>query len=316
MKILVVGAGATGGFFGARLAQAGRDVTFLVRPRRAAVLRARGLRLTGLGADDVIAPKLVTPGAITAPYDLVLVSVKASSLASALDGAAPGVGPYTAVVPFLNGIAHLDVLNTRFGASAVLGGVVKVVTMVNDDGDIVRLDPLAMMTIGEQDGRSSARLREIGSALDRCGFDLSVSSDIVTAMWHKWVFISTLGALTSLMRGTVGDVVAAPGGERLGPAILAEAAAVSSAAGRPVPAEEFAAIASGITEAGSMDTASMYRDVVAGQITEVEHILGDLIARARVFGVDTPLLDLATLNLRVHQQRVAPATDRIPSIAS
>ena len=114
-----------------------------------------------------------------------------------------------------------------------------------------------------------------------CGFDLSVSSDIITAMWHKWVFISTLGALTSLMRGTVGDVVAAPGGERVGPAILAEAAAVSAAAGRPVPAEEFAATAAGITEAGSTDTASMYRDVAAGRPTEVEHILGDLTARAR-----------------------------------
>ncbi|GAA4619788.1 ketopantoate reductase family protein [Actinoallomurus vinaceus] len=305
MKILVIGAGATGGFFGFRLAQAGRDVTFLVRPRRAAVLRERGLRLTGLDADDVLVPKLVTPGEIAAPYDLVLVSVKAGSLVSALDDAAPAVGPRTAVVPFLNGIAHMDVLNTRFGTQAVLGGVVKVVTMVNDEGDIVRLDPLAMMTIGEQDGRSSPRLREIEQTLAGSGFDLSVSSAIITAMWHKWVFISTLGALTSLMRGTVGDVVAAPGGERLGPAILAEAAAVSAAVGRPVPAEELAATAAGMTEAGSTDTASIYRDVAAGHPTEVEHILGDLTARARVLGVNTPLLDLATMNLRVHQKRVA-----------
>ncbi|MEV0405518.1 ketopantoate reductase family protein [Actinoallomurus sp. NPDC050550] len=309
MKILVIGAGATGGFFGARLAQAGRDVTFLVRPRRAAVLRERGLRLTGLDAHDVLAPKLVTPGEIAAPYDLLLISVKAGSLVSALDDAAPAVGPRTAVVPFLNGIAHMDMLNTRFGAPAVLGGVVKVVTMLNDEGDIVRLDPLATMTIGEQDGRSSPRLREIEQTLAGSGFDLSVSSDIITAMWHKWVFISTLGALTSLMRGTVGDVVAVPGGERLGPAVLGEAAAVSAAAGRPVPTGELAATAAGVTEAGSTDTASMYRDVTAGRPTEVEHILGDLTARARVLGVSTPLLDLATLNLRVHQKRVAAAAD-------
>ncbi|MEV5750530.1 2-dehydropantoate 2-reductase [Actinoallomurus sp. NPDC052308] len=309
MKILVIGAGATGGFFGARLAQAGRDVTFLVRPRRAAVLRERGLRLTGLGAHEVLAPKLVTPGEIAAPYDLVLVSVKAGSLTSALDDAAPAVGPRTAVVPFLNGIAHMGILNTRFGAPAVLGGVVKVVTMVDDEGDIVRLDPLATMAIGEQDGRSSPRLREIEQTLAGSGFDLSVSTDIITAMWHKWVFISTLGALTALMRGTVGDVVAVPGGELLGPAILAEAAAVSASAGHPVPAEELAATAAGMTEAGSTDTASLYRDVAAGRPTEVEHILGDLTARARVLGVNTPLLDLAALNLRVHQKRVAAAAD-------
>jgi 2-dehydropantoate 2-reductase len=307
MKILVVGAGATGGFFGLRLAQAGRDVTFLVRPHRAAVLRDRGLRLTGQGADEVLVPKLVTAGDIASPYDLVLVSVKADLLPSALGDAAPAVGPHTTVVPFLNGVAHMDVLNARFGTSAVLGGVVKVVTMVDDAGDIVRLAPLASMTIGEQDGHSSRRLAEIGQTLSGAGFDLSLSPDIITAMWRKWVFISTLGALTSLMRGAVGEVVAVPGGERLGPAILAEAAAVSAAAGHPIPSDELDMVTAVVTEAGSKDTASIYRDLAAARPTEVEHIFGDLTARARALGVSTPLLDLATLNLRVHQNRVTTA---------
>ncbi|MEU4225202.1 2-dehydropantoate 2-reductase [Nonomuraea sp. NPDC026600] len=307
MKILVVGAGATGGFFGLRLAQAGRDVTFLVRPRRAELLRERGLRLTGLDADDVLVPKLVTAREIAEPYDLMLVSVKADFLPSALGDAAPAVGPHTAVVPFLNGIAHMDVLNARFGAPAVLGGVVKAITMLDDAGDIVQLAPLAAIMVGEQDGRSSPRLGAIEQTLTGAGFDLSVSPDIITAMWHKWVFISTLGALTSLMRGAVGDVVAVPGGERLGPAILAEAAAVSAAAGHPVPAPQLDATSAVVTEQGSPDTASIYRDLAAGRPTEVEHILGDLTARARALGVNTPLLDLATLNLRVHQQRVTSA---------
>lgn len=161
MKILVIGAGATGGFLGARLARAGRDVTFLVRPRRAEVLRERGLRLTGQGEPEVLAPRLVTPGAATGRYDLVLVSVKAAALATALDDAAPAIGPGTTVVPFLNGMAHMDVLNSRFGADAVLGGVVMVATMVDDEGDIVRLDPLAAMKVGAQDGGASARLEEV-----------------------------------------------------------------------------------------------------------------------------------------------------------
>lgn len=307
MRILVIGAGATGGFFGLRLAQAGRDVTFLVRPRRAELLRERGLRLTGPDADDVLVPKVVTANEIAEPYDLVLVSVKADSLPSALDDAAAAVGSHTVVVPFLNGIAHMDVLNARFGAPAVLGGVVKSVTMVDDAGDIVQFAPLASMTVGRQDGRSSPRLDAIERALSGAGFDLSVSPDIIAAMWHKWVFISTLGALTSLMRGAVGEIVAVPGGERLGPAILAEAAAVSAAAGHPVPAGQLDATAATVTEAGSPDTASIYRDLAAGRPTEVEHVLGDLTARARTLGVRTPLLDLATLNLRVHQNRVTSA---------
>lgn len=126
-------------------------------------------------------------------------------------------------------------------------------------------------------------------------------------MWHKWVFISTLGALTSLLRGTVGDIVAVPGGERIGLALLAEAAAVSAAAGHPVPDGTAAMVAATVTRAGSADTASIYRDAAAGRPTEVEHILGDLTARARTFGVDTPLLDLATMNLRVHQRRLEGA---------
>jgi 2-dehydropantoate 2-reductase len=156
MTILVVGAGATGGYFGARLAQAGRDVTFLVRPGRAGQLRERGLRIVGPGADadarQVVRPKLVMAGELTEPADVVLVSVKATALDQAIADFAPAVGPRTAVVPFLNGMAHLAKLNKRFGESAVLGGVVVVSAQLNDEGDIVQLTPPATMTIGTQDG--------------------------------------------------------------------------------------------------------------------------------------------------------------------
>ncbi|MEV6650831.1 2-dehydropantoate 2-reductase N-terminal domain-containing protein [Streptomyces sp. NPDC051219] len=133
MKILVTGAGATGGFFGARLARAGRDVTFLVRPHRAAVLRRRGLRITGLGAEEVIVPQLVTATELAGPYDVVLLSVKATALEQAMEDVAPAIGPRTAIVPVLNGLAHLDELNARFGGRAVMGGVAKVVTTLNGE---------------------------------------------------------------------------------------------------------------------------------------------------------------------------------------
>jgi 2-dehydropantoate 2-reductase len=162
MRILVVGAGATGGYFGGRLARAGRDVTFLVRPRRAEVLRARGLRIVGLGEEESIEPRLVTAAELDGPYDVVLVTVKASGLDQALEDAAPAVGPDTAVIPFLNGMAHLDVLNTRFGKESVLGGVVKVVASVNDDGDIERYAPLSTFEFGEQDGTRSRGCRTCG----------------------------------------------------------------------------------------------------------------------------------------------------------
>ncbi|MEU2628357.1 2-dehydropantoate 2-reductase [Kitasatospora sp. NPDC007106] len=313
MRILVVGAGATGGFFGGRLAQAGRDVTFLVRPRRAEVLRERGLRIVGPGTEEVLRPALVLPGELDGAYDLVLLSVKARALPRALADLAPAIGPGTVVLPFLNGLAHLDAVIERFGSTTALGGVVKVMASLDADGDVRILGTLdgttvGDMAIGELAGGSSARIERLGRELSGAGFDLTVSTDVRTAMWHKWAFISTLGALTALMRGTVGDIVAA-GGAWLGPALLAETAAVAKAAGHPLTEAQLSGITAGLTLEGSTDTASLYRDTAAGLPTEGEHVLGDLTARARTLGIKTPLLDLATLQLRVHDHRLATAAE-------
>ncbi len=307
MRILVVGAGATGGYFGARLAMAGRDVTFLVRPRRAAVLRERGLRIVGLGEEQVIEPKLVTAAELTAPYDLILMSVKATGLAAAIEDVAPAVGPDTTIIPFLNGMAHLDALDARFGRQAVLGGIVMVATMVDDAGDIVRLGPQQSVLIGERNGGGTARLRGIEAELGGAGFDFAVRQDITAGMWAKWVFISSISAVTCLMRAPIGDVVAVPGGAEFGPAVVAEGAAIAAAAGFPVPEEYLAGVRATVTQQGAPTTSSLYRDLVAGQPTEVEQVFGDLVARARALSVATPLLDLTTLHLRVHQYRTKRA---------
>ncbi|MCZ4124706.1 2-dehydropantoate 2-reductase [Streptomyces sp. H39-S7] len=308
MRILVVGAGATGGFFGALLVKAGRDVTFLVRPNRAAALRERGLRLTGLGEEEVITPQLVTAAELTAPYDLVLLSVKATALQQAIDDVAPAIGPRTSIVPLLNGMAQLGELTARFGARPVLGGVAKVVTTLNAEGDIVRLASLAHLEIGEQDGSPSARLEDLRTVLEGAGITVGVPEDIVAAMWHKWVFITTIGAVTCLMRGTVGDVNAVPGGSAFALAVLAEAGAVAAAAGYTVPEGQLDVIGRMVTQDAPF-ASSLYRDVVAGHPTEAEHIFGDFLDHARTLRVDTPLLDLATLHLRVHQHRAAEATE-------
>lgn len=303
-RILVVGAGATGGFFGARLAQHGRDVTFLVRPPRAAALRRDGLRVTGLGGTDVIAVQTVTAADLSGVYDVVLLSVKATGLSQALDDLAPAAGPDTVIVPFLNGLAHMEVLNGRFGAQRVLGAAVRVISALDADGTIVQLAPLASITIGAQNGTPPSRAQDVAGLLSGAGFDVQATGGIVAAMWHKWVFIASLGALTCLARGTVGEVAAVPGGSGLALDILDEAAAVAAAAGYPVPPAEREAAAGFLTKPGSAASASMYRDLQAGRRTEVEHVFGDLISRARSLGVATPLLDAATLAMRVHDARL------------
>jgi 2-dehydropantoate 2-reductase len=302
VKILVAGAGATGGYFGGRLAQAGRDVTFLVREGRADVLSRRGLRITGLGKSDVITPKLVTANELTEPFDVVVVTVKAAGLPAVIASLAPAVGPDTVIIPFLNGMAHMDALGAAFGAGKVLGGVVRVSTTINDDGDILQLHPIATWDIGEQTGPPTERVNRILAEIDVPGFDASAIPDALAAMWHKWVFIVTAGVVTCLMRGPVGDIVAVPGGTGFVHAALAEAGAVSTAAGYPVPEGETAMAVGLLTQAGSPFTSSLYRDVTAGLPNETEHLLGDFTARARHLGVDTPLTDLALMQLRVSER--------------
>jgi 2-dehydropantoate 2-reductase len=310
MTILVVGAGATGGYFGTRLAQAGRDVTFLVHPHRAEQLRERGLRIVGPGArahtGQAVRPNLVMAGELTEPADVVILSVKATALEAAIADFAAAVGPHTAVVPFLNGMSHLTVLNKRFGEPAVLGGVIEVATQLNDEGDIVQLAPLATLIIGTQDGTGTTRLQAAYDQLSGAGFDASISDEIVGRMWQKWVLVATVGALTCLMRGSVGEIVAVPGGRDLGPAILAEASGVAAAAGYPVPADAITRTTRMITEAGSALNSSMSRDVAEGRHAEVEQVLADLARRGADHGVKTPLFDLATMQLRIHNNSLHP----------
>ncbi|GHH80219.1 2-dehydropantoate 2-reductase [Streptomyces sulfonofaciens] len=304
MKILIAGAGAVGGVVGAALLGGGREVTFLVRPARAERLRERGLRVATGEDTQVLRPDAVTADRLEGPYDLVLLAVKAAALAQVTDDLAPAVGPGTAIVPFLNGMAHMDALTGRFG-TAVLGGTLKVAAQLGDDGTVVLMAPGIRIEVGELDGADTPRLGTVVAALDVPGIEVHGRSDIVDAMWAKWVFIAAVGAVTSLMRAPVGDVVAVPGGTRFAEAVLDEIAGVARASGHRVAAADLAATGAVLTAPGSPTTSSLARDLVAGRPTEVDSVLGDLCDRARDLGAPVPLTEAATLALRVHDQRVA-----------
>ena len=304
MRILVIGAGATGGLFGARLATAGRDVTFLVRPRRAELLRERGLRVHGAGQDLLVRPKLLVTGEITETYDAILVSVKATGLERAIEDFAPAVGPDTLIMPFLNGMRHLDALDKRFGADRVLGGVVRVQTTVDPNGDILRVGELEDMAYGARAGTAPKRLAELHETLSGAGFPAELSEHIDADMWSKWVFIASLGGATCLLHGTIGEIVAA-GGARFAADLVDECTAVAAAAGYPLSQQVHDGLRAYATKPGSPAATSMYRDLSNGYPTEAEHLLGDLLDRARQFDVPAPVLELATVSLRVYENRLA-----------
>jgi 2-dehydropantoate 2-reductase len=305
MRLLVVGAGSTGGYFGGRLAQAGRDVTFLVRPARAERLRATGLQIVSPHGDVTLAPNIVTAGGIEAPYDAILLTVKAFSLDAALDDLAPAVGPDTMILPVLNGMKHVDTLIAHFGRQAVAGCVCKVATYVDDQGRIVQLNKLQDLAYGEMNGLPSPRIRQLDEFMQGAAFDARLSPTIEREMWEKWVLLATLGGICCLMRGSIGDVEAAPNGAAFALGFLDEVTSVVTAAGHP-PSEAFLANARAtLTQKGSAMTSSMYRDLQQGHPVEVEQIIGDLFARGQALGIATPLIAAAFTHLSVYQAKIA-----------
>lgn len=303
MRILVVGAGATGGYFGARLAAAGKDVTFLVRPARAAKLGETGLQVISPHGDLTLRPKLVLADGIGEPFDVVLLAVKGFTLDAVLADFAPAVGPETMIVPFLNGMRHIDLLRARFGANAVLGGVCHIAATLDEGGRIVQLAKFQHLTYGELTGTVSARAERLDHAMQGAGFEARLSRTIVQDMWDKWILLATTGGITCLMRGTIGEVEAARGGSAFAVALLSEVVAIAQAAGHP-PTEEFVKeTRRRITEKGSNVVTSMYRDLTHGNPVEAEQILGDLVARGKVSDVPAPLLAAAFTHLSVYEQR-------------
>jgi 2-dehydropantoate 2-reductase len=302
MRILIVGAGAVGGYFGGRLAQAGRDVTFLVRPARAKQLRQNGLRITSSHGDAILTPKLVSAEELDTSYDLVFLSVKAYALEAAMNDFAAAVGPETMIFPVLNGMRHIDLLAKRFGEHAVIGGVCLVASEIDDEGRIVQLADFQQLVYGERNGETTPRLQTLHATLQGAGFDARLSTDIMQAMWEKWVQLASLGAITCLMRGTIGQIVAVPGGADLSLKMLDESATIATACGHKPSEALLARHAAAMTASGSRLTSSMYRDLRKGARVEADHILGDLIERGDAHGVATPLLQAAFVNLRVYQR--------------
>ena len=305
MRFLIAGAGAVGGFVGARLAGAGQDVSLLVRPHRVAELRDDGLRVTGPDGTRTVRPSVVTAGQLTSGYDAIVLAVKSEAgvLRQVMDDIAPAVTPPAMIVPFLNGMAHVGPLTARFGP-AVVGGTVRVATELEDDGTIRALSPGFEVEVGELDGSPSARIAELAAAFRAAGAQVAVRDDIIGAMWAKWVFIASIGAVTSLMRATAGEIVAVPGGDRFARSVISEAAATAAAAGHPAPADVLRAAEQALTTPGSPATSSLSRDLSMNRPTEVEAVLADLADRARAAGTATPLIDLAVLALRIHNRRL------------
>ncbi len=303
MKLLVLGAGGIGGYFGGRLAQAGADVTFLVRPKRREQMGADGLRIESPLGNAQLQVKTVLAEALKPGYDAVLFTCKAYDLDSAMDAIAPAMEGPCAVIPMLNGIAHFERLDERFGREKVMGGSCQINATLRKDGVVVHGDPLQRILFGERDKSKSARGQAFADLLAASSLEWKYSDDIEQDLWEKVVFLSALAAATCLFRANVREIIAAPGGKEAMERLLLANAAIATAEGHAPRPQVIEPMRKRLTDPEGLWSASMLRDLEGGGQVEADHVVGWMLERARRHGIDDTVLSLAYTHLKAYEAR-------------
>jgi 2-dehydropantoate 2-reductase len=303
LKVLVLGTGGVGGYFGGRLVESGATVIFLVRPERKAQLEAHGLRIKSRLGDATLSVDARLKSEIGSDYDLVLLACKAYDLGSAIESIAPAMAGSAGVLAFLNGIAHLDVLNRHFGEDRVLGGTAKIAVTLTRDGVIDHLNDWCTITFGEQRNQVSSRVVELKSLFDKTSVDARVSQDIRRDLWLKLVHLHTVASMTSLMRANVGEIVSSSGGAELFQRVLETNIAIATREGYTPDVQFIANYRSLFSQSDSTYEASLLRDIEQGRLIESDHILGFMLERCRAHGFADHLHMLAFLAAKAYETR-------------
>ena len=305
MRVIVLGAGATGGYFGGRLLEAGAEVSFLVRPARAERLKSTGLRIASPDGDASLKPALIVAGepAGRSEFGCALLACKAYDLEDAIATLSTHVGPQTMVLPLLNGMRHLERLDAAFGAGRVLGGLCGISSTLDDDGTIRHFSIPPRLVFGERAGGITPRVEALAAVMKGAKFEGRASDDIMQEMWEKVTVLAAMAAATCLMRAPVGAIVSSPGGSEFTKAMIDETVAIAAASGHaPRPAIHDRMVKM-MTDPTSKLSASMLRDIERGGPTEGDHILGDMVGRGRALGIDTPNLERASLHLSTYERQ-------------
>jgi 2-dehydropantoate 2-reductase len=298
MKILILGAGGIGGYFGAQLLRSGADVTFLLREKRQALIAAEGLRIETPHGNFTVQPPTVTASSVTPIYDLIILAPKSYDLDDALAALENARGS-AVVLPFLNGIEHLAALDAKFGRAAVMGGVAHIAAMITETGAVRQLNDIHSLTVGPRVPAHAELAKDFIALCGKAPFTSVYAANIEQALWDKWVFLAALAGMTTLCRGSVGEILATPYGEGLIRQMYDECCAVARLSGYPPgPAATQRALGMLIAP-GSPFTASMLRDLLAGQRTEHQHILGAMAERGMAHGLPMDLMRLAHTHLAV-----------------
>jgi 2-dehydropantoate 2-reductase len=301
VKILVLGAGAVGGYFGGRLAEQGSDVTFLIREQRRDLLREQGLRVQSVHGDFTAWPQLIVSGEQASAFDVVLLTSKAYHLEESIAAIRPYVGEQTVIIPLLNGIAHIARLQAEFGPERVLGGLCYIESTLREDGVVVQTSPMHEVVFGQLTAASSERIARIQELFSGTQASFRLSENIDRDMWHKYLFITVFSGVTTLVRSAIGPIREAVYGKEIIQQLFAEVAAIIRAEGAPIDVDIEAKQWKVISKQKATMKSSMLRDMEKGGAIEVDHLQGYLLQLAEKYEIESNLLQTVYHNLKVYE---------------
>lgn len=315
MKIAVVGAGGVGGYFGARLAAAGEDVTFIARGPHLEAMGKAGLVVRSPRGDLHLQPVRATrdPAAV-GPVDLIIIAVKLWSTEEAVESAKPLLGPHTGVISFQNGVDAVDILIRRLGRDHAMGGVAHIAAMIEAPGVIRHNGTMAKLTFGELDGAPSPRAKAFLEACTRAGIEAYLSGHIQRAIWEKFVFLVGLSGMTCLTRMPIGPIREDPLTREMLRDVMSEVVAVARARGIELPADTVDRQMQFTDRLPQNMVSSMLGDLRRGNRLEVEWLSGAVVRQGQEAGVPTPLNRAIYAALKLHADgAVAPEGLRSPN---
>ncbi|WP_078554064.1 ketopantoate reductase family protein [Bacillus alkalicellulosilyticus] len=304
MKVLILGAGGVGGYFGGRLLEKGVDVTFLVREKRMLHLQKNGLVINSIHGNIKKHVTTIRSGMTHAPFDIIILTNKAYHLAQALDDIEPFVGKNTVIIPLLNGIKHLQIIVDRYGEEKVMGGLCFIETTLDQEGNIIQTSQVHDMVFGERNGERTKRAEQIAELFKMKSTTFRLSKNIMQDMWHKYMFITVLSGITTLMRSSIGPIQHDDYGKRLIRELFTEVEEIMLRVGAPIAEGMIDKYMVVMNKQDDTMKSSMLRDIEKGGEIEGDHLQGYLVSLADQYGIQAPLLRIVYKHLQVYEHNL------------
>lgn len=302
MRILVLGAGGIGGYFGGRLAENHKNVTFLVRPKRKSYLERNALVIHSHNGDYSFTPQLITRENHAEPFDVILLSSKSYHLEQAIDDLKPFVGDHTVIIPLLNGVAHIPKLQAVFGKNKIMGGYCIIETSLNATGEVIQTSDFDKLFFGELDGTNSERAKLIEDTFANTKSEFILTSDIERGMWQKYLMITVLSSVTTMMHAPIGPIRDSEGGTDFIKSLYEEVSSIMRSHQVPIDKIIVDKYMKGLSKLSYHFKTSMQRDMEKGLNIEADHLQGYLLNLAEEHQLDAPLLYASYQNHKVYKE--------------